>query len=204
MTEDQRALTERLDALVALFYQAEQRIKPLEYLTDELPCPAVNELRYAGHHISRAWQAKESGGVAACHDELDKALKHCRRAIYDAHEIGIQYHLQRIKLFKDDYRRIVVSAVVSDCHEMYRDARKALQFLEEVAQRFWNDRDSYYAECKRHFSVVEQVADTLDAAREDLNASINRERKKVIWVLAGFAVTLFAATISAVAIVISG
>lgn len=196
-SEARDVVDQQLDDLAALFHEAEREIKRLEHLVDKLPIPSINELRYAGHHLSRAWQARQREDASACHDELDRATKHCKRAIYDAHEIGIQHHLLRIKQFQEDYRKTVISNVVHGYHDMRRDVNEANRFIAEIADQFRGDRDGYYEKCSHHFEAAGRIADTLEAARDDLNAKIRQDRWKVFGSLAAIAATLLAAVIVA-------
>ena len=43
--------------VVDLFDAAEDKIKEVEQLSEDLPIPSINELRYAGYHLARAYIA---------------------------------------------------------------------------------------------------------------------------------------------------
>ena len=45
------------------------------------PVAAINELRYAGHHVLEASQADDEAEVE---DHIASARNHCRRAVNDA------------------------------------------------------------------------------------------------------------------------
>jgi hypothetical protein len=64
--------------------------------------PAVNELRYAAKHISKIFQSVDSSGLNQ--EELDKAIRHCVRARYDAlHAISL-YLIRDFQQFAADYK----------------------------------------------------------------------------------------------------
>lgn len=68
-----------------LFIKAEGAVKDAEMRNGELLIPAINQLRYSGHHIAKALL---NGDVndAKNQSELTKAINHCRRAYFDAKE----------------------------------------------------------------------------------------------------------------------
>ncbi|MDQ6954812.1 MAG: hypothetical protein Q9M20_05155 [Mariprofundaceae bacterium] len=92
---------DRFMTLRSLFDSAEIKLKETEQLCGDLAIPSVNELRYVGYHITKA----------LCHDvdsndyneELLRAERHCKRAVYDANEVGIEYLLRKIANFKEQY-----------------------------------------------------------------------------------------------------
>ncbi len=63
------------EAVRTLFARAEDAIKRYERITLSVLTPAVNQLRYAGHHLLEG--------------SLEEACRHCARAYYDALECSI-------------------------------------------------------------------------------------------------------------------
>ncbi len=163
--------------VVDLFHEAECELKKIEHINDELPIPPINELRYAGHHLARAWSARDKGDEQACGGEIDKAARHCQRAIYDAHEVGIQFNLKRIQQFQEDYRTVPVVEVVKNYAELRAQAKAANDHIQLIASKHKGERDGYYAECREHYNKVKTVADTLDESRDGLNVQIARDAR---------------------------
>ena len=85
----------KLRQIVGLFDQAENLLKEVEKVCGDLTVPSINQLRYVGYHIARAIVAQHDDSFF---DELKKAENHCKRAIYDAYEVGILYFLDGIKI----------------------------------------------------------------------------------------------------------
>ena len=66
--------------------------------------PAVNELRYAGFHASKALTLDGDDQKEA----YESAERHCRRACYDAIDVQIQYCLCECRRFQNDYRLVLI------------------------------------------------------------------------------------------------
>lgn len=167
--------TTHLAEIISLFDKAEREIKQIERLNDELPMPSINELRYSGYHIARAWTAQQGDDATTMADELTKAKRHAERALYDAYEIGIQYHLGRIGGFKKDYKNFNVSSVLKDYADLRAQANQANKHIQEVAEHTVGQREQHYQACAEHYARVAQIADRLDEARDDINAAIRAD-----------------------------
>lgn len=151
------------------FKKAEQAVKEVEYIHVELTLPAVNELRYAGYHISNFLDNP------ALTDELNRAIGHCKRSIYDAYEASILYHIKEFRAFNDDYRTVVVSEVLADYNEIYYKITSILEFIRGIDKE---TKDEHYNACKQYHNDLKEVIMRLNAAREELNKKIKVERKK--------------------------
>ncbi len=103
--EDQATLQE----ICVLFTEAERAIKEVEDTGGELIVPAVNQLRYTGNHLIRYLS---DPAVEAARYELADAIKHCKRATYDAYEAAILHQLMELKKFKDDYRKTQITTII--------------------------------------------------------------------------------------------
>lgn len=164
-----------IDDVVALFHEAERELKKIERVNDELPIPPVNELRYAGNHLARAWAAHNRDEAVVCNEEIDKAARHCQRSIYDAHEVGIQFYLKRIQMFQEEYRNVPVVTILKNYPDLRVEANEANEHIQIVAERHRGERDGYYNECREHYNKIKRVAEVLDAARDDLNVQISQD-----------------------------
>jgi hypothetical protein len=87
--------------IVQLFDEAESRVKEVELLAHELSIPSVNQLRYVGYHLARSLNEEDNSTEFDL--QIGKAKGHCQRAIYDAHEAGIIFMLERVKQFREVY-----------------------------------------------------------------------------------------------------
>jgi len=179
-----------LQRVVDLFHTAEREIKKIERLDGNLSIPSINELRYAGYHLACAWQASQRFDGNKAPEEIEKAARHCQRAIYDAHEIGVQYHLTRITQFQDDYRKFPVTDVIKDYGALRVEVREANEFIQVIAEDHHGEREQYYAQCGTHYDCIKRIADTFDEHRDPINAKIDREKQTTKHWLVGIVITI--------------
>ncbi len=79
------------------FSVAENFIKEVELCASAIAFPAINQLRYAGHHLLKALASDDQ---AAVRHEVDDVRDHCHRAMYEASEAGIGYLIELLKTFE--------------------------------------------------------------------------------------------------------
>ena len=113
--------------------------------------PALNELRYAGHHVIQCI-SPETGQVTDVNNNLQKAHGHCERALYEASEAGLMAAVKSILAVRDRYPDVVISEVVRDYPDSLMRAHSAKKMV--VAGRA--DRKS----------VLEHTEDYMRAFRE--------------------------------------
>lgn len=151
-------------ATVRRFYEiAEQKMKLVEGIDDDLYIPSVNELRYAGCHLSKATVAPDFGTI---NGELDKAKKHCKRAIYDALEVGITYYLETLRIFLDDYRTVVISPVIPDLSDAKRKISEIRDFITKPRDE---DRAGFWEGCTDRFYAIQLISEEFENSRDELN-----------------------------------
>ena len=92
----------------------------------EIPIPAHNELRYAGHHFL---QAISDDVELVDEEQLRRAKNHCERAMYEAAEAGIISALDSIRVFRQDYKDIVVGDVLDGYTDKLVLAKRARDLL---------------------------------------------------------------------------
>ena len=175
-----------------LYEKADSLAREVGELRGEVQIPAINELRYAGHHLL---QSIDDAGTVEI-ETLRKAKSHCERAMYEAAEAGIMFCLDSIKEFREDYRDVVVSDVIHDYPQRCAWAQQTLDMV--VKGR--SDRDSVESHVDAYmeeFRVVRGTLRLFDASRDDLNAirarQVQDHRRFVIRVLVmllGILVTL--------------
>ncbi len=182
---------ELLTFVAELFKEAEDAIKEIEDIGNELVVPAVNQLRYCGNHLVRYLSDQSDK------EELQDAAKHCKRAAYDAYEAAITYHLLEFNKFKDDYRKVQVSTVISDYADIKHRIVQARQFIRNNNES--KTRGDFYQDGREHLNVLAENVEKLNTNRDDLNMLIVKERRtlllQVIGGLAGIA-TIFALVFS--------
>ena len=166
------------------FKKAEKAVKEVEYIHTELTMPAVNELRYAGYHVSNYLENTELT------DELNRAVGHCKRAIYDAYEASILYNIKEFRAFKEDYGKIVISEVLADYSELHFRVTSILEFFQSIDKE---TKDEHYAACKQYHLELRDIIKKLDSVREELNKKIRIDRRKSFIAISGVVVALLAA-----------
>lgn len=160
--------------IVTLFDSAEDKVKEVEQLAQELSVPSINELRYVGYHLARAFCEEDPQELNI---QITKAKGHCKRAIYDAHEIGIIFMLEQIKLFKEEYSQFsssVIEVLPSYTQEL-ATASKASRFIAEVKEKHRNNRDTYYKKCEPHYLSLRDIFDKLTIAEPLINQNISEK-----------------------------
>ncbi|NWN50465.1 hypothetical protein HT121_24160 [Pseudomonas sp. MAFF 301514] len=179
--------------LVRLFRLAEEKIKLVENLNQELSIPAINELRYAGFHMSQ-YLAGEEGSA----EQLAKAENHCKRAIYDAVEAGVTHQLEVIAQFQFDFRLLIISEVVPGYAEIQEQASEARDLILEPRKP--EDRAAYYEKCSEHLENLRKAQKKLDLHREDLLKALRRNSGQSLskWVNVGSFIACVVAAVFAV------
>ncbi|MDF1615250.1 hypothetical protein [Desulfurivibrio dismutans] len=154
-----------------LFAEAEQVIKEVEDFGGELVVPAANQLRYTGNHLIRYLADPD---CAAAEEELSDAIKHCKRATYDAYEAAILYQLMEFQKFKDDYRNTIVTDVIPSYSDILAQVAEARDFARKNNQS--KTRGESYQAGREHLEVITRNVSKLNAAREELNKKIKKDR----------------------------
>ena len=116
-------------------------------------------------------------------DELDKAAKHCRRAIYDDNEAQLLYYFEEIKKFKNDYRKIVITDVIQSYSSVLYSIRKIQDDIKRIRLSDV-ERAEFYKKLSECVEALAQNYLVLDTHREELNKKIRKERWQVLGILA--------------------
>ncbi len=124
--------------------------------------PAINELRYAGKHMS---DFNVSGRI----EDLSEAIFHCMRAKNDAYDCLVQYRLRDIRSFMEQYKSVVISEVISDYGE-------CLSKINSVKDRCGKRSEEVSANTRlEDYNTLKDVCDKFDFYRDDLNAKLKKE-----------------------------
>lgn len=128
--------------------------------------PAVNELRYAGFHACKAYDGE--------HDftkELEAAIRHCKRAIYDVLDTQLEFYLFSCDRFIDDYNEITVVDTVPD----FLDDYSVIEDIKDSPSH--RDSSDRYKEWEEKSECVQQIQDIYRrwrAARLELNKLVTK------------------------------
>lgn len=172
----EKTKADKLEEIRNLYQDAERRIKEIEVFQEELPLPAINELRYAGHHLLRA---EEAGAQDASDAELDKARNHCLRAIYDAEELRALSALSQFRAFNEDYRLVAVSESIPWYSEVKTQADNVSEILSNKP-RLQEQGLSYIETLSSSAAALAISVKKLESSREVLNARLSKSRKMAL------------------------
>ena len=178
-----------------LYEDADKFAREVAEFRESISIPAHNELRYAGHHLL---QSLDDDGTVADQEQLRRACNHCERAMYEAAEAGITSLLKSIQQLQKDYKDIVVRDVVpnyGDCIALAREVQQLLirgRSKEATATATASD----YMQA---FRRLLKASDSLEDARDDLNAKLTDQKRKTRQFILGVAVTVTVGILSVVA-----
>lgn len=157
----------------AAYERADAFCKEVQAFVDQAGIPAINELRYAGHHLLYALD--DTGSIADPHN-LTKAHNHVQRACYEAGEAGILFALDRIRVFKEDYRKVSVAPVIPHYNSILEQAQSAKRKI--VAARLQGtDRTSDHSELIEIFRNLSAHCNSLELSRSEMNKVIDKETR---------------------------
>lgn len=155
----------RIVEIRELYDRADILARDVGELRSEVQIPAINELRYAGHHVLQA--ITDDGAVDI--EAFGKAKGHCERAMYEAAEAGIMFCLDSIEDFGRTYSDLVISEVIPDYHQRLARAQHALDLVVKGRSERASVEE-HVAMYMAEFQVVRETMRLFDASRDDLNA----------------------------------
>jgi len=167
------------------FASAERLAKRVEEFRDEAAIPAINELRYAGYHLS-IFLDQLAQGTTPDGEELSAAERHCMRASYEAGEAGILAALAEIDVFKQDYRMVPITGVVPHWLTILRDCQHARDTVLAADRENGSARSIDHQMYEGMFDKLSGHCKDLELAREELNKKLKLSRNR--WRLALLAV----------------
>jgi DNA polymerase III psi subunit len=150
---------DRFKEFANLFTEAERLEKELEIESSSYFHPSINELRYAGKHISHYLVSRENSAY-------DKAVSHVLRAIYDARDMLLLLNLEKINIFEKTYKSISIVASISN----WAQIRARINRIKKLSSNpdFKNNRkefDDIYNELKNIWELLEAAVPELDKQR---------------------------------------
>ena len=167
--------SDRFHRLHAAYKKAEDALHSLGIEAGGVDTAAVNELRYAGRHLLNGLVSDDSNEQD---ENLQRAKRHCERAIYEAYDSAIFYHFAQYDQFKIDYRMVVISDVIPNFVNIEKTMKDARDFLED-ARRDSDNRENYYLKAAEKHGDVSEASKTLAIAREELNKKVNLHNDQV-------------------------
>ena len=157
----------KLQQIVNLFDEAENLLKEVEKICSDLSIPSINELRYVGYHIARSLVAQNADSFS---NEIKKAENHCKRAIYDAYEVGILYFLDEIKCFKKNNgsRSEIVCQVLPDYMDCLKASDEAVAKITAIERDCKDSRERYYQEIRPYYQTLYDIQKKLNYAESTI------------------------------------
>ena len=155
----------RITEIRRLYDLADQFAREVGEMRSQVMIPAINELRYAGHHVL---QSISDEGVVDI-EEFGQAESHCKRAMYEAAEAGIMFCLDYIKAFNLEFSDLVISDVIAD----YQDRRSHVRKAQKLVNKGRTDRttvEDHVQQYMQEFRVVRETMEYFDLCRGDLHA----------------------------------
>ena len=162
------------------YERADKFCKEVQNYIEEAGIPAMNEMRYAGHHLLQS--LNDNGGIAD-DAQLAKAYNHALRAAYEASEAGILAALDEIAYFKTTYKNVVFSEVVANYTEILNDAEDAKDRI-EIRKNTGGQMVAELEEYMSLFSKLKKHTKILNIHRDELN----KKRRSANWGMRQFAI----------------
>ena len=159
---------DRYRCLRSLYKLAEDAIHNLGIEGSGTDILAINELRYAGHHLLNALTSEKENEKE---EQFSRFKRHCERALYEAYDCSIYYHLAQFQKFKMDFAKVTISDVIPDFLQVEMTMRKCKKFLEQARSES-EKREDYYKEAKSTLSKVAEANLKCQAAREEIGQEI--------------------------------
>lgn len=182
--EQSSVLIEKTEELRLLFEKAETAIKMAERSGNEVVIPAVNQLRYAGYHTVTYLNAHFNERI----DHIERAKKHCKRAILDTVEASIMLYLAEIRNFEKDFKSIEISSVISD----YLEKKKIVREISRKVTPAHGDEEKLklFEALKQDVEKLREINDSFEDARDELNKKLKKERREYFLKVSGLIVAV--------------
>jgi len=194
--------------LAEAYSAAESAIRSVEAITNKVPIPALNEMRYAGYHAIAYLLAAES---RTREEEFEKTASHCRRAYFDAQSVLLLSLYARVRNIRDG-----LGSYLHFFPEMIGEPYSAKKIAVEEARTFietlrsvkkdgnrWEKRGEEYATCKPHIEACRAYIQMFESVREELcskvDAAKTAEKKNAqsLWIPVAVGIAGVLATIAA-------
>ena len=178
-----------------LFEFAERQIKATEALSSEIGIPAINQLRYAGHHLTRAYATTDAQMRTA---QLQSARNHCYRAIHDAVELRGAYLVRQFEDFCERYRGVPITDSVPDFDHIREQVQKVRDLLSGQEGETQDEHDRNH----KLIAAVDDLTVSMEKLRGTqfkLNASLSLMRKRVLQWAIGVVIPLLLGIVASLA-----
>lgn len=166
------------------FSDAEIALKTVEEITQEVLIPSVNQLRYAGRHLTDLLTETDQ-------EKIDHHFKeffiHCNRAERDAWEVGIISLLNEIKEFDRRYLGVTVSDIIPNYVETRKKINQIRDFLSTSPQ---NGQEENKIHFKEKYLELKDIYYTYDLSISELNKKLKNQGSQVLYTILGIIIAL--------------
>lgn len=162
------------------YRKAELALKYCEmHQLEGLSFPAVNELRYAGQHIARAFLASTLESTLKC---LNDAVRHTKRAMYDAYDASVNFYIAKCREFEGEYKDINITFINNN---YLAEKAELNRVIDEISNEDRSHSEDYCEMKVVQIQIVEGIYKKWDDSRGELNKYRTCERKKTWYQLLG-------------------
>ena len=179
------------EGLVSEYKRAEAAIKDTERRLDSLCIPSLNELRGALFHLLKP----DASGTLMSHEGVEAAIRHCKRAYYDAREM----ETAALCTASADILTSISghASAVTQVFPQYRDLRKAAIESKEVLStaddvRAGDTRDKQFEMFDHHRETLRNLIKEYEICRDDIQKAIRNDVIKNVAILIGMIAALAA------------
>lgn len=181
------------DELHAAYQNAETWAKRVENIIDDVPIAAINQMRYAGYHISKVlsksnfFPIDETDNCLVNIDDLRSAYKHLLRAYFDSLDQLTQQLEAQLKDYESKFQdlNIVVTDHFADFFDWLDSVTSIAQFdisiNPESVNQFSiskNDRETHYQKIVDKIDELEQIQKKFRAIASCLVVQAKRIQKE--------------------------
>lgn len=174
------------------FDKAETKINLVQNALNEVPVPSINQLRYAGFHISKTLSTVrilENGSIEINVNELLSAYKHCLRAYYDALDFSAIIIRGGFDNLEASYNELLIPIV--ECFPEYPTWRTEINNLGRISSlseenelieiaRTKSKREEYYGKLDAKIDMVIKIYDHLPLMADRLSLEAKKLAKQEI------------------------
>lgn len=176
------------DELHAAYQNAETWAKRVENIIDDVPIAAINQMRYAGYHISKVLSKSNFFPIDETNclvniDDLRSAYKHLLRAYFDSLDQLTQQLEAQLKDYESKFQdlNIVVTDHFADFFDWLDSVTSIAQFdismNPESVNQFSiskNDRETHYQKIVDKIDELEQIQKKFRAIASCLVVQANK------------------------------
>ena len=173
-----------------LYNTAEADLKNVGREKQAIVVTGINQCRYVGQHLLRALTTSDKSSID---ENLDAALRHAQRAIYDINDSGIQYYIEQIDEIRlKHFPTVDFSSVIQNYSEIIEEIGEARSLSETTAKSLEN-REQFYEDAREHVSKLRKYHQLLVEYRPDLVRAVKKENATKLYTWVGIAISLIAA-----------